>query len=69
MSSIVAINTNLGLVEHMTVAGAVNTHIFLDFLDQLYHTLSGSPDVVIFMDNLTVHHTKLVGERLKLFEW
>jgi transposase len=21
------------------------------------------------MDNLTVHHTKLVAERLKLFEW
>jgi len=69
MSAIVTINSEEGLVDHLIVPGAVNTEIFLDYINQLFHVLGGRNDVVIFMDNLMVHHTKLVAARLLLFEW
>ena len=69
MSAIVCINQEYGIVDHMIVPGAVNAVIFLDYINQLFHTLEGREDVVIFMDNLRVHHTKQVKERLDLFGW
>ena len=67
MSAVVAISSEHGLVTHHITEGAFNADIFLVFLAQIKLMVGDS--VVIFMDNLRVHHSKPVAERLKMYGW
>ncbi len=60
-SIIVAVN-NRGLMRFRTYAGALNASLFLDFLKRLIRSSSGK--VFLIVDNLRVHHAKVVRQWL-----
>jgi transposase len=69
MSAVVAISSEHGLVTHHIADGAFNSDLFLVFLAQIKLMVGDRKDVVIFMDNLRVHHSKPVAERLQKYGW
>ena len=52
--------TNQGLVEFMIYSGSINTERLIEFLRQLIK--NKSKKVFLILDNLSVHHSKLVKE-------
>ena len=69
MSAIVAISQEYGLIAYHVVEGAVNREIFSTFLDQLFQAIGSHSNVYLFMDNLRVHHTLVVRDKLKRLGW
>ena len=61
--SMVSAITNKGKVAWMIVDGAINAARFIDFLDRII--LDADRLVFLILDNLRVHHSKLVKEWLE----
>jgi len=61
--SMVSAITNKGKVSWMIVEGAVNSDRFIEFLNRII--LGAERKVFLILDNLRVHHSKLVKEWLE----
>jgi transposase len=61
--SMVSAITNKGKVSWMIVDGAVNAARFIEFLDRIIQ--DAKRKVLLILDNLRVHHSKLVKEWLE----
>ncbi len=69
MSAVVAISSEHGLVEYFVTDGAINKERFLRFIDMMKDKVGIRKDVVIFMDNLSVHHSNVVKEKIAILGW
>ena len=70
LAVIAAISEDGGLIDYLVHPRAINTEVFLAFVNQLSTKLGGG-DFALFLDNLSVHKTKeakLLFERLNVTE-
>ena len=67
---IAAISEDGGLIDYLVHPRAINTEVFLAFVNQVAQKLDGG-DFALFLDNLNVHktkETKLLFEELNITE-
>jgi len=69
MSAVVTISSETGLLDYMIAEGAFDTDRFLLFLAQMKNTIGSNRKVAVFLDNLQVHHTKLVAAKIAEYGW
>jgi len=70
LAVIAAISGEGGLIDYIVHPKAINTEVFVAFIQQLSHKLGGG-DFALFLDNLSVHKTKdakLLFEKLNITE-
>ena len=70
MALIAAISEDGGLIDYSIHSKAINTELFVAFVQKLSDKLCGG-DFALFLDNLTVHKTKeakLLFEKLNITE-
>ena len=57
MALVAAISEDGGLIDYWLHPRAINTEVFVAFIQQLSEKLGGG-DFALFLDNLSVHKTK-----------
>ena len=70
LAVIAAISEEHGLIDYIVHPKAINTEVFVAFINQIAEKLGGG-DFALFLDNLSVHKTKvakLVFEKLNITE-
>jgi transposase len=63
LALVAAIESDRGLVSYAIREGSINAESFIEFLVQLKEHMS-CPEICLFLDNLSVHKTKKVKEKL-----
>jgi transposase len=70
LAVIAAISEERGLIDYIVHPKAINSEVFVAFINQITEKLGGG-DFVLFLDNLSVHKTmdaKLLFEELNITE-
>ena len=70
LAVIAAISEEHGLIDYIVHPKAINTEVFVSFINQIADKL-GAGDFALFLDNLSVHKTKdakLAFEKLNITE-
>ena len=70
LAVIAAISEEQGLIDYVVHPRAINTEVFVAFINQIAEKLGGG-DFALFLDNLSVHKTKdakLLFEKLNITE-
>ena len=70
LAVIAAISEERGLIDYIVHPKAINTEVFVSFINQIAEKLGGG-DFALFLDNLSVHKTKdakLAFEKLNITE-